>query len=159
MIGRRGEFVVKVKTIRHSPAGNPFVSKVTFRSPLPPAGTSAKACAFTCELSESTLYILKGDLPLLVKWNVQSTFAPALTLPKENVLSSAIGLEPSLRSLSVSDEKFSFVYVNIPMRLLPAPSSGLGSATMASAPAATGSFSADFETTALYWRPSTSGVA
>ena len=123
MMGRRGEFVVKVKTIRHSPAGNPFVSKVTFRSPLPPAGTSAKACAFTCELSESTLYILKGDLPLLVKWNVQSTFAPALTLPKENVLSSAIGLEPSLRSLSVSDEKFSFVYVNIPMRLLPAPSS------------------------------------
>ena len=119
MIGRRGEFVVKVKTIRHSPAGNPFVSKVTFRSPLPPAGTSAKACAFTCELSESTLYILKGDLPLLVKWNVQSTFVPALTLPKENVLSSAIGLEPSLRSLSVSDEKFSFVYVNIPMRHRP----------------------------------------
>ena len=53
MIGRRGEFVVKVKTIRHSPVGNPFVSKVTFRSPLPPAGTSAKACAFTCEQLEN----------------------------------------------------------------------------------------------------------
>ena len=149
MIGLEGEFVVSVRIIRHSPFGKVEVSSSASSFPFAPGAISAGLVTLTLELSESTLYTLNGLFPLLAISKEPLTFVPALTLPKEKVLSEATGTDAiSLCSL-VMDEKSSLVIAYIPILDFPAPSSGLGSATTASVPAASTAGSAEGRTTAL----------